>query len=96
MPTYDYWPRFLREYHRLTPQQRTAFLVSVKKLVHDLTVNDIRAGLRVEPVIGHPDVYEMTWADDGRATFTFGKPVRPGHAHIIWRRIGTHDIFDEP
>jgi hypothetical protein len=38
----------------------------------------------------------MTWAADGRATFEYGQEVRPGEAHIIWRRIGTHDIFRRP
>ena len=38
----------------------------------------------------------MTWADDGRATFEYGEEVRAGHPHIIWRRVGTHDILDNP
>jgi hypothetical protein len=38
----------------------------------------------------------MTWAPDGRATFSYGTPVKEGEAHIIWRRIGTHDIFTNP
>jgi hypothetical protein len=32
----------------------------------------------------------------GRATFQFGPAVIEGEPHIIWRRIGTHDIFDRP
>jgi hypothetical protein len=38
----------------------------------------------------------MTWAADGRATFEYGQEIRPGEPHIIWRRIGTHDIFRQP
>ena len=38
----------------------------------------------------------MTWAADGRATFRYGEPRRPGEPHVIWRRVGTHDIFDNP
>ena len=38
----------------------------------------------------------MTWADDGRATFRYGDRIQPGETHIVRRRIGTHDIFDEP
>jgi hypothetical protein len=62
-------------------------------------VDDLRAGqgfrkgLRVKGVRGRPGVYEMTWADDGRATFSYGRSHRAGEAHIIWRSIGTHDIF---
>ncbi|CAA9558842.1 MAG: hypothetical protein AVDCRST_MAG88-1328 [uncultured Thermomicrobiales bacterium] len=52
--------------------------------------------MRLKAVHGHPGVYEMTWANDGRATFRFGPSIRPGDPHIIWRRVGTHDIFDAP
>jgi hypothetical protein len=41
-------------------------------------------------------VWELTWAPDGRATFEYGDPVRAGDPHIIWRRVGTHDIFRQP
>lgn len=33
---------------------------------------------------------------DGRATFMYGPEQIPGEPHIIWRRIGGHDIFDHP
>ena len=45
---------------------------------------------------GHPAVWEMTWAYDGRATFQYGNEVHAGQPHIIWRRIGTHSIFRRP
>lgn len=38
----------------------------------------------------------MTWAPNGRATFVFGQPVRDRKPRIIWRRVGTLDIFAEP
>ena len=38
----------------------------------------------------------MTFAPDGRATFTYGAPVRENEPHVAWRRIGTHDIFKRP
>jgi hypothetical protein len=41
-------------------------------------------------------VWEMTWAPDGRATFAYGPEVLAGQLHIVWRRIGTHDIFRRP
>jgi hypothetical protein len=46
--------------------------------------------------VTHPGVWEISWAADGRATFNYGDEVIPGERHIIWRRIGTHDIFDNP
>ncbi len=39
---------------------------------------------------------EMTFAPDGRATWEFGAEVKVGQVHVIWRRIGTHDIFRAP
>lgn len=44
---------------------------------------------------GTPGVFEMTWAPNGRATFQYG-PMRGQGPHVIWRRVGTHDIFGEP
>ena len=38
----------------------------------------------------------MTYAPDGRATFAYGDEVVPGEPHIIWRRVGTHDVLSEP
>ena len=38
----------------------------------------------------------MTWAPDGRATWQYGEEKIPGIKHVIWRRIGTHDIFSPP
>jgi hypothetical protein len=45
---------------------------------------------------GHPGVWEMSWAPDGRATFEYGDEVHAGEAHIVWRRVGTHAIFRRP
>ncbi len=47
-------------------------------------------------VQGHPGVWEMTWALDGRATFQYGAEVRPGETHVIWRRVGPHSVFRRP
>ncbi|WP_261415949.1 hypothetical protein [Streptomyces sp. CBG33] len=43
-----------------------------------------------------PGVYELTWAPDGRATWTYGRMVVAGEQHIVWRRIGGHGIFTGP
>lgn len=96
MPTHDELARFLREYDRLTIAEQDAFNTAVAKFVADLKRGSFRAGLRIRGVAGHPGIYEMTWAPDGRATFEYGDPVQPGEWHVIWRRIGSHDIFDEP
>ena len=47
-------------------------------------------------VKGAARIFEMTWAADGRATFEYGSEITPGEIHIIWRRVGTHDVFTTP
>ena len=96
MPTHEEDEPFRSDYRRLTQSQRDAFRTAVNKFVDDLRRGTYRKGLRVKRVQGHPGIWEMTWASDGRATFSFGAPVRPGEPHIVWHRVGTHDIFDDP
>jgi hypothetical protein len=96
MPTFETEEPFRDDYRGLTVAQRAAFSSAVRKFVHDLQAGRLRKGLRVKRVQTHPGVWEMTWADDGRATFSYGEPIRPGEPHVIWRRIGSHAIFDEP
>ncbi len=98
MPTHDELPRFSRDWNRLTPDQQRQFLVARPLFVEGLRRRPLRFDpqLRVKRVRGRLDVWEMSWSGDGRATFQYGDEVRPGEAHIIWRRIGTHAIFREP
>jgi len=97
VPTFQWLPRFGADFDRLTPAQQAAFLGAVVLFVEDLeSGGQFRKGLRVKGVNGAPGVFEMTWAPDGRATFRYGDAVREGEAHIVWRRIGTHDIFRQP
>lgn len=94
MPTYERSARFDRDYEALTPTQRAQFRTAVRKFVADLERGRaFRSGLRVKGVRGSFGVFEMTWADDGRATFSYGEPIRPGEPHIQWRRVGTHDVL---
>ena len=96
MPTYRRLPRFDRDYSALTPEQRAAFKRAVAKLIADLKAGrPPRAGLRVNAVQRGPGIFELTWAPNGRATFEYGTPVREGETHVVWRRIGTHDVLDE-
>jgi hypothetical protein len=55
-----------------------------------------RPRLRVKRMQGHPGVWEMSWAPDGRATFEYGDEIHQGQAHIVRRRVGTHSIFRRP
>lgn len=98
MPTRKVLASFWRDWDRLTPQQQRAFRRAIEQFVADLDArgHGFHPSLRVKRVQGHPRVWEMTWAQDGRATFEYGDEVHPGEPHVIWRRIGTHSIFRRP
>ncbi|MCX5079178.1 hypothetical protein OHA84_38195 (plasmid) [Streptomyces sp. NBC_00513] len=101
MPTYESLPRFTADLDRLTPEQHRRFRRAVTAFVDDLrTGSRIRAGLRVKNISGFPGIYELTWSmgtgPAGRATWQYGATLRPGTPHVIWRRIGTHDILTGP
>ena len=97
MPTREILPQFLRDWNRLTLGQQAAFRVAVGKFVDDLRAGrGFRRGLRVKGVRGSPGIYEVTWAPDGRATFSYGHSLVGDEPHVIWRRIGTHEILREP
>lgn len=98
MPTHAELQAFLREYRKLSHRQQTLFLAAVDEMVEDLKARvPFRASLRVKGVQGHPGIFEMTWEmPNGRATFSYGPQVVPGEQHIIWRRIGGHEILSNP
>jgi hypothetical protein len=98
MPTREVLASFWRDWERLTPQQQRAFRQALTQFISDFASggHGFHPRLRVKRVQGHPRVWEMTWAPDGRATFEYGDEVRAGEQHIIWRRIGTHSVFRRP
>lgn len=83
---------------RLSPERQVAFLAAVRQFVEDLgrPERGFRNGLRVKGIQGATGIFEMTWAPDGRATFEYGDEVVPGEPHVVWRRVGTHDVFGRP
>lgn len=94
MPTFERTDQFVRDHGRLADRQRVLLRAAVSAFVHDLKSGDgFRKGLRVKGVRGRAGVFEMTWDGDGRATFSYGASRRDGEAHIIWRRVGSHDIL---
>lgn len=97
MPTFATAVRFMRDYAGLSRAEQEAFKDARKQFVDDLrSGRGFRPGLRVKGVKSAPGVFEMTWAGDGRATWEYGPVQRPSETHIVWRRIGTHDIFRQP
>lgn len=96
MPTYEATNRFRSDLAGLTESERKRFHHAVAEFVEDLRGDRFRKGLRVKRVQGTRDVWEMTFAPDGRATWQYGEERQEGEPHVIWRRIGTHEIFRDP
>jgi hypothetical protein len=96
MPTYLRLPRFNRDSGRLSQPEQARFRAALAVFVADLAAGrGFRPGLRARKMAGH-DIWEMTWAPDGRATFSYGQQARNGEVRIIWRRVGSHQIFTAP
>ena len=78
MPTHEETPTFLRDYGRLTNTQEKRLEAALSQFIADLRAIEageqawFRPGLRVKRVRGVAGLYEMTWAPDGRATFSMG------------------------
>ena len=97
MPTYAWFATFRKDFDSLSPAQQAEFLIAISHFVDDIEGGSgFRKGLRVKGIQGANGIFEMTWANNGRATFEYGPTVNKGELHIIWRRIGTHSIFDRP
>lgn len=96
MPTYMVAASARRDFEHLTPEQQRRFHAALREFIECLRMGRFNPGLRVKRVQGTLGVWEMTWAPDGRATFEYGSGIRLGEPHIIWRRIGSHDIFRQP
>lgn len=105
MPTYSVEDRFWHDFARLSPDQQRAFRRARKEFItilkrHEalgiVRVPQFPKHLGVKSMAGRPGIFEFAWAPDGRCTWTYGTPRRPGRFHIIWRRIGSHAIYDDP
>jgi hypothetical protein len=96
VPTFAWLARFGADFDALSDDQQAAFLAAVALFVTDLRGGSFRPSLRVKGVKGASGMFEMTWAADGRATFEYGGEIVSGQTHIIWRRVGTHDVFRTP
>ena len=99
IPTHEELARFLRDYQALPLELRLRFLAALPAFRDDLDRGAFRTGFRVKRVNASGadvTVWEMSFAPDGRATFHFGSSPLAGRTHVVWRRIGTHDIFRNP
>jgi hypothetical protein len=94
LPTYERSKQFIQDYRGLSPEQRRAFRAAIEKFVVDLgRGSGFRPGLRVKGIKGSPGMFELTWAPDGRAVFSYGQSIREGEPHIVWHAVGTHDVL---
>jgi len=91
-------PRFDREFRRLSRELQRAFLAVLPAFIEALRSKPLAfpPRLRVKRVEGAAAVWELTFAADGRATFSYGPERIPGEPHVVWRRIGDHSIFSDP
>lgn len=98
MPTFERAPRFDREFRRLPRELQRAFLAMLPLFIEALRMSPpaFPPGLRVKRVQGTSSVWEVTFSADGRATFSYGDEQRSGEPHVIWRRVGTHDVLRDP
>lgn len=98
MPTFERLARFDREFRRLPRELQRAFLAMLPVFVAALKEDPpaFPPALRVHRVQGTAGVWEITFAPDGRATFEYGAEVMTGEPHVIWRRVGTHAVLNQP
>jgi hypothetical protein len=94
--TFEKTARFDKDWADLDPVDKERFRKAVRHFIADLETGKFRPGLRVKRVQGTDAVFEMTFAPDGRATWQYGEELQPGLPHVIWRRIGTHDVLTRP
>ena len=97
MPHYSWFTVFMQEYHRLTPAQQDAFLAAVKRYI----VEPLRQGNHPPAHIFHKmsgyDVYEFRWDQSGRFRATCEMFVNEaGEIEVKWRRMGGHEIYQNP
>ena len=99
MPTHEETTAFQRDRNKLTDAQAERFKARLTDFIDDLREMEtgqrswFRPGLRVKKLTDTPDVYEMSWAPDGRAAFAMGDPIVANKLHIVWLRVGSHDIL---
>ena len=97
MPTFERLPRFDKDWAGLSPAEQQRFRRAVASFITDLSAGrPFRQGLRVKRVKSTSDVWEMTFAPDGRATWQYGREIRVGEPHVVWRRVGSLSPWPAP
>lgn len=105
MPTYESTLRFVNEYERLDDGKQGEFLARLQEFIAALHAWEdsgmpghpsFPMHLGVKRMAGRQGIWEFAWSGDGRCTWNYSKSLRQGKCHVVWRRIGTHAIYDDP
>lgn len=99
MPTYFRTDRFIKDLEGLSEDAKQNFREAVQKFVEDLKRDGImRTSLGIRAIRSRPGsgIMEFHFEGDGRATFQYGTSKIEGEAHVIWRRVGTHAVYNAP
>ena len=96
MPTHDETEAFSESTGGLALNSRRNFAAVCCSSVMAWGSGHFHPSLRIKRYKREPGVWEMSWAPDGRATFKYGEELTPGSPHIVWLRIGSHEIFRNP
>jgi hypothetical protein len=97
MPHYSWLPVFMQEFKGLSASQQQAFLDAVRRYI----IDPLRDGKQPPSNIFHKmsgyNIYEFRWDCGGRFRATclmFTNDA--GEVEIEWRRIGSHEIYQNP
>jgi hypothetical protein len=94
VPTYEETNRFNSEYNRLSADKQALFNQARKEWVAALKAHRAPpARLGIRRFLSIEGMYEFHFAPNGRALFRYGPEKQSGEPHIIWERIGGHDIY---
>jgi hypothetical protein len=105
MPTYEAGDQFRHEFEGLKPHEKSAFQTTRREFTQVLRdweaagcvgIPRFPTKLGVTAMVNRYGIFELAWADDGRCTWEYGTPRRPGKCHVVWRRIGGHRIYSSP
>lgn len=95
MPRYNTLEGFMREWAKLTPEQKALFEHAWRTIVLSIKSGHWLPGPPLVEKMSGFDIYEVRWAGDGRATFHVEHDA-DGENVIIWRHIGDHHILRHP
>ena len=86
-----------REHQILFLEAQDLFVQEIANFAFTKNLERVSKKYRIKVLRNTDEVWEMTWSfsgPDGRATFHLAEI--DGEPTIVWRRIGSHEIFKQP